>query len=315
MDTLYLKEEEVAALITVRETIDVLDQVFRDQATGSAINNPRNRLKMPGATLHMMPGAIPGYFGYKMYTSSAGRLQFLFFLFSEKTDMLAMMEANTLGQIRTGAASGLATRFMAAPEASEAVLFGAGWQAQTQLLAIDAARNLKRVWIVSRDATRREEFIQKMQPQVKAKLEPAASPEAAVGASQIVTTITSTREPVVLGKWLQAGTHINAAGGNLLLRREVDDDAVMRSNRVVVDSIDQAKLEAGEFVGVIESGRRHWDDFVELRDVVAGFKPGRANAREITLFKSLGLAIEDVAIAKVIYERAVKQGMGSRLKA
>jgi len=96
---------------------------------------------------------------------------------------------------------------------------------------------------------------------------------------------------------------------------EIDDDAVMRSNRVVVDSIDQAKLEAGEFVGVIESGRRHWDDFVEMRDVVAGFKPGRANAREITLFKSLGLAIEDVAIAKVIYERAAKQGMGSRLKA
>ena len=314
MDTLYLKEEEIAELVTVRETIDVLDQVFRDQATGAAINNPRNRLKMPGATLHFMPGAIPGYFGYKMYTSSAGRVQFLFFLFSEKTDLLAMMEANTLGQIRTGAASGLATRIMAIPEASEAVVFGAGWQAQTQLLAIDAARNLKRVRIVNRDAKRREEFMQKMQPQVKAKLEAAGSPEEAIGASQIVTTITNTREPVVLGKWLQPGTHINAAGGNLLLRREIDDDSVMRANRVVVDSIEQAKLEAGEFVGVIESGRRHWDDFLELRDVVAGFKPGRANAREITLFKSLGLAIEDVAVGKLIYERAVKQGLGSRLK-
>jgi alanine dehydrogenase len=314
MDILYLTEEQVAELVTVRETIDVLEQVFRDQATGTAINNPRNRLKMPGTTLHMMPGAIPGYFGYKTYTSSAARLQFFFFLFSDKTDLLAMMQANTLGQIRTGAASGLATRMMATAEASEAVLFGAGWQAQTQLLAIDAARNLKRVWIANRDAKRREEFIQKMQPQVKAKLESASSPEAAVGASQIVTTITSTREPVVLGKWLQPGTHINAAGGNLLLRREIDDEGVMRANRVVVDSIEQAKLEAGEFVGVIESGRRHWDDFIEMRDVVAGYKPGRANAREITLFKSLGLAIEDVAIGKLIYERAVKQGVGSRLK-
>src|SRR5438874_11489322 len=129
MDILYLKEEQVAGLVTVPETIDVLDQVFRDQATGGAINNPRNRLKMPGSTLHFMPGAIPGYFGYKMYTSSARRVQFLFFLFSEKTDLLAMMEANTLGQIRTGAASGLATRIMAVPEASEAVVFGAGWQA------------------------------------------------------------------------------------------------------------------------------------------------------------------------------------------
>jgi ornithine cyclodeaminase/alanine dehydrogenase-like protein (mu-crystallin family) len=315
MDTLYLKEADVAELVNVRETIDVLDQVFRDQAAGGAINNPRNRLKMPGATLHLMPGAVPGYFGYKSYTSFPGRVQFFFFLFSEKTDLLAMMEANTLGQIRTGAASGLATRLMANPDASEAVLFGAGWQAQTQLLAMDAVRNLKRVWVSNRDARRREEFIQKMQPQVNAKLEAATSPEEAVAASQIVTTITNTREPVVLGKWLQPGTHINAAGGNLLLRREVDDDAVMRSNRVVVDSIEQAKLEAGEFVGVIESGRRHWDHFIEMRDVVAGFKPGRVNAREITLFKSLGLAIEDVAIGKLIYERAVKQGRGSRLKA
>jgi ornithine cyclodeaminase/alanine dehydrogenase-like protein (mu-crystallin family) len=314
MDILYLREEEIAELVTVPDAIDVLEQVFRDQATGGAINNPRNRLKMPGTTLHLMPGAIPGYFGYKTYTSSAAGVQFFFFLFSEKTDLLAMMQANTLGQIRTGAASGLATRLMATAEASEAVLFGAGWQAQTQLLAMDAVRNLKRVWIANRDAKRREEFIQKMQPQVKAKLEAAATPEAAVAASQIVTTITSTREPVVLGKWLQAGTHINAAGGNLLLRREVDDDAVMRSTRVVVDSIEQAKLEAGEFVGVIESGRRHWDDFIEMRDVVAGYKPGRTNTREITLFKSLGLAIEDVAIGKLIYERAVKQGVGSRLK-
>jgi len=314
MNTLYLKEEDVAALVTVRETIDLLDQVFRDYATGAAINNPRNRLKMPGATLHMMPGAIPGYFGYKTYTSSAAGVQFFFFLFSEKTELLAMMEANTLGQIRTGAASGLATRIMASADASEAVLFGAGWQAQSQLLAIDAVRNLKRVWISNRDARRREEFIQKMQSQVKAKLEAATSAEAAVAGSQIVTTITNTREPVVLGKWLQPGTHINAAGGNLLLRREIDDEAVMRANRVVVDSIEQAKLEAGEFVGVIESGRRHWEDFIEMRDVAAGFKPGRANSREITLFKSLGLAIEDVAIGKLIYERAVKQGIGTGLK-
>ena len=118
----------------------------------------------------------------------------------------------------------------------------------------------------------------------------------------------------MLGKWLQPGTHINAAGGNLLLRREIDDEAVMRANRVVVDSVEQAKLEAGEFLGVIESGRRHWEDFIEMRDVAAGFKPGRANSREITLFKSLGLAIEDVAIGKLIYEPAVKQGIGTRLK-
>ena len=314
MDTLYLKEDEIAGLATVPETIDILDRVFRDQAAGGAINNPRNRLRMPGGTLHLMAGAVPGYFGYKVYTSTAGKLQFFFFLFSENTDLLAMIEANTLGQIRTGAATGLATRILANPDAAEAALFGAGWQAQTQLLAIDAVRKLKRVRVVNRNPQRREAFIQKMQPQVKAKLEAAASAEEAVASSQIVTTITNTREPVVLGRWLQPGAHVNTAGGNTLLRREIDDDAVMRANRVVVDSIEQAKLEAGEFVGVIESGRRHWEDFIELRDVVAGLKPGRTSSTDITVFKSLGLAIEDVAIGKLVYERAVKQGIGRRLK-
>jgi alanine dehydrogenase len=314
MDTLYLREEDVAQLINVPETIDLLHQVFRDQASGAAINNSRNRLRMPGATLHFMAGAIPGYFGYKTYTSAAGRLQFTFMLFAENTDLVAMMEANTLGQIRTGAASGLATRLLAPEDASEAVLFGAGWQAQTQLLAVDAVRKLKRVFVVNRDPQKREAFFKKMQPQVQVKLESAASAEEAVRSSQIVTTITNTREPLVLGRWLQPGTHINAAGGNMLVRREIDDDAVVRANRVVVDSIEQSKLEAGEFVGSIESGRRHWDDFIELRDVVAGFKPGRTKNDDITLFKSLGLAIEDVAIAKVVFERAMKEGLGRRVK-
>src|SRR5207244_109379 len=103
-----------------------------------------------------------------------------------------------------------------------------------------------------------------------------------------------------------------AAGGNMLLRREIDDEAVLRSNRIVVDSIEQSKIESGEFVGVIETGRRHWEDFVELRDVVAGLKRGRTNPSEITLFKSLGVALEDVAIGKVVYERAVERGIGTR---
>jgi ornithine cyclodeaminase/alanine dehydrogenase-like protein (mu-crystallin family) len=115
----------------------------------------------------------------------------------------------------------------------------------------------------------------------------------------------------LLGKWLQPGTHVNAAGGNLLLRREIDDEAVLRASRVVVDSVEQAKIEAGEFVSVIETGRRHWDEFIELRDVCAGTKPGRTSPSHITLFKSVGLAVEDVAIAKLVYERAVAQKMGT----
>ena len=314
MKILYLKEEEVSRLVTVNEVIDLLDVTFRDQAAGRAFTNPRNRLRMPGGMLHVMAGAIPGYFGYKAYATGGGKAQFFFYLFEAKTfQMVAMMEASTLGQIRTGAATGLATRILSNPEASHVALFGAGWQAETQLLAMDAVRSLKQVWVVNRNTERRQEFIKKMRPRVKVALVPASSAEEAVRSSQIVTTITSSREPVFKGEWLVEGAHVNAAGGNLLLRREVDDETVMRASRVVVDSIEQAKIEAGEFVGVIESGRRRWENFVELREVVAGWKPGRTNSSDITFFKSLGLAAEDVAIGKLLYERATERGGGRQI--
>jgi ornithine cyclodeaminase/alanine dehydrogenase-like protein (mu-crystallin family) len=262
-----------------------------------------------------MAGAVPGYFGYKAYAVGPGRAEFFFFLFdANSAALLAMMKADTLGQTRTGAATGLATQLLSNTDSREAVLFGAGWQAESQLLAMDAVRELQTVHVVSRNAARREAFIRKMQPQVKAKLLNAESAERAVRSSQILTTITTSREPVVKGEWLQPGTHINAAGGNALLRRELDDEAVLRSDRLVVDSLEQSKIEAGEFVGVIQTGRRHWENFVELRDVAAGTKAGRTNVSEITFFKSLGIAMEDVAIAKLVYERAMKRGVGRQIE-
>src|SRR5262252_934571 len=146
MKTLYLKEAEVEQLASVPEVIDALDAAFRNQAIGKAWTNNRNRLRLPGTTLHMMAGAIPGYFGYKAYTVTAGKAKFFFFLYSaETTDLLAMIEADALGQKRTGAASGLATRLLAKQDARVATFFGAGWQAQSQLLAIDSVRELKQV--------------------------------------------------------------------------------------------------------------------------------------------------------------------------
>src|SRR2546422_5377189 len=137
MKTLYLKEDDVEQLVTIPEVIDALDRAFRDQAAGGAWTNARNRLRLPGITLHMMAAAIPGYFGYKAYTVSAGKARFYFFLYSAETaEMLAMMEADTLGQKRNGAATGLATRILSNPGANRATLFCAGWQAGDQLLAM-----------------------------------------------------------------------------------------------------------------------------------------------------------------------------------
>jgi alanine dehydrogenase len=152
-----------------------------------------------------------------------------------------------------------------------------------------------------------------MRGRVRAELVASGSAEEAVRSSQIVTTITSSREPVLRGEWLQKGAHVNAAGGNMLIRREIDDEVVLRAERLVVDSVDQCKIESGEFISAIETGKRHWEEFVELRDVVAGFKPGRQTPSDITLFKSGGIALEDVAIGKIVYERAVERGIGKIL--
>ena len=141
MGPLFLTEDDVRSVVSVPETINALRDAFLDQHRGAAAVNPRQRLRIPGITLHMLAGAIPGYFGYKAYTSAATGTRFYFHLFDAKSsEMLAIMQADSLGQLRTGAATGLATALLASPSADTAVLFGAGWQAESQLLAMCAAQ-------------------------------------------------------------------------------------------------------------------------------------------------------------------------------
>ena len=311
MPTLFIREEEVAELVSIHDAIQVLDRAFRDQSAGQAFTNPRSRLRVPGAMLHLMAGAIPGYFGYKAYTVAAGKARFYFHLFDSRAgELLALMEADRLGQIRTGAATGLATSLLSRPDAHCLALIGAGWQAQTQLEAIAAVRELDSVLVVSRSSETRDRFIQNMRERVAARLIASSGAEDAVRSADIVVTITSSKTPVLQGAWLRIGTHINAAGSNLIVKREIDEETVLRADRVAVDSIEQARIECGEFLPLIESGRRHWEDFAELKDVVAGFRGARQSPEEITLFKSLGLALEDVALGRLVYERAKARGVG-----
>jgi ornithine cyclodeaminase/alanine dehydrogenase-like protein (mu-crystallin family) len=313
MSPLFLKEEAVAGLVSVAETIDVLEAAFAEQTTGRATTLPRRRLATDRLFLHMLAGAVPGYFGYKTYATGKGKPRFYFYLYeSETADMVAIMQADALGQIRTGAATGLATRLLARKDVKVATLFGAGWQAESQLVAMDAVREMEKVWIVNRTPEKAAAFIEKMSPLVRARLEAAPSPEAAVRESQVVTTITGSRQPVLLGKWLEPGTHVNAAGGNMILRREVDSETIFRSDRLVVDSIEQARVEGGELIPTLGHGRRHWDELVELKDVVNGYG-GRKSDDDITFFKSQGIGMEDVALGALIYERAREKGLGQQL--
>ncbi len=313
MTPLFLTDNEIAGLVSVSDAIGVLRKSFRQQARGEATSSPRHRLATGTAFLHMLAGAVPGYFGYKAYVTSRARSQFMFYLFDSNTcEQLSIMEADRLGQIRTGAATGIATECLAREDVSVATMFGAGWQAESQLLAMAEVRDLSLVWIVNRNLERAKRFIERMGPQVQAEVRPAVSAEDAVRESGLVTTITNSREPVLFGDWVGAGTHVNAAGGNMWLRREVDADLILSADRLVVDSIEQARVECGEFLPVLVPGRRHWDEVQELKDIVSD-RCGRETPEERTLFKSLGIGLEDVALGALAYQRAREQGVGRKV--
>ncbi|HWP49968.1 MAG TPA: ornithine cyclodeaminase family protein [Candidatus Limnocylindrales bacterium] len=313
---LFLRETDIHQLLTMEDTLPIVEEVFRQQGLGTAINRPRFRVRLPEGVLHIMPAATPVFksLGFKAYTTFRGGARFLFFLYHSDTgELLAIMEANRLGQMRTGAATGIATKYMARPEARTVGIFGAGWQAQTQLLAVCAVRKIQTVKVYSRTPETRRTFSQEMASRLKVNVQPVDSPEEVVRGSDIIITITSAREPVFKGEWLEPGVHLNVAGSNSAIRREVDDETIRRSDFIVVDSKEDGMIESGDLIIPIEKGILHWGQVRELGDIVAGYMPGRRTPEEITLFKSNGLAIEDVAVAVKLYELAKAKGVGMEL--
>ncbi len=313
---LYLTEQDVTSLLTMQDALQAVETAFKAQATGDATNEARRRVRANNAILMTMSGAIASLnvFGLKAYSVARGKARFHVSLYDTTTGaMLALIEADKLGQMRTGAASGIATKYLARQEAKTVGIYGTGWQAQSQLAAVCGVRQIESVKVYSRSEEKRNQFCTTMHQQLGiANITPVAEPEAAAQAD-ILITITSAREPVLKGAWLQAGTHINAAGGNSILRSEVDDDVIKRAHFIAVDSKDQARMEAGEFVFPVEKGLLTWERVQEVCHVVNGTAQGRKNPADITLFKSLGLAIEDVATAALIYRQAVAQKIGKEL--
>src|SRR5262249_5938765 len=213
-------------------------------------------------------------------------------------------------QMRTGAASGVATKYMARPDAAEVGLFGSGKQARTQLLAVCQVRRVRRVHVYSPHAEHRKAFAAAMSEQCQAEAVPVAGPQLAAEAKDVVITATTSREPVLYGQWLAQGTHVNAIGSNFLGKAELDVVAVRRCADVVVDSKDQARLEAGDFQQAFEDGSLHWSDVRELGQVIVGRYPVRKHAHDVTLFQSLGIAVEDEAVAAAVDRTALAAGVG-----
>jgi ornithine cyclodeaminase/alanine dehydrogenase-like protein (mu-crystallin family) len=263
--------------------------------------------------LHVLPAAAKtlGVIGYKAYVTTRAGARFHVTIYDGKTgEMIAVMQADYLGQVRTGAASAVATKHLARKDSSTAGILGAGRQARTQLLGVSKVRKLTRAVVWGPTEERRAAFAREMSEACGFEVVPAASPEEAARGMDVICTATSAREPVLLGQWLSPGQHVNAIGSNFLAKAEIDADVVKRSNVVTIDSKDQGRLEAGDLVAALDQGVIEWIDVAELGRVVAMRAPGRQAAEDITLFKSLGIGLEDIAVAMKVYQKAKEAGVG-----
>jgi ornithine cyclodeaminase/alanine dehydrogenase-like protein (mu-crystallin family) len=313
MSVLYLTEDEVARLVTMDLALEAVAAAFRKLGCDEGENIPRRRCQTDQVMLHVLPAAAKtlGAIGLKAYTTTKSGSSFQVFLFDPKLGGLtAILEADVLGQFRTGAASGVATKKLARPDAATVGCIGTGKQARTQVLAVCKVRPVKSVFVYGRESDHRREFAARLSTETGVNVEPVESAEAAVRGRDIVITATNAREPVLRGEWLAPGCHVNLIGSNFLARTESDVEVFRRASLVTVDSKEQARLEAGDFVAAMSAGALQWSDVLEFAPVLVGRYPGRESPEAITIFKSLGLGIEDVALAVKIVERAKQQGLG-----
>jgi ornithine cyclodeaminase/alanine dehydrogenase-like protein (mu-crystallin family) len=314
---LLLSEADVRQILTMEMALEAVEAGLRSMGLDEVSNIPRSRCQTDHAMLHVLSAGAKrlGYLGYKAYVTSKRETHFQVGLYDGKTaTLLALMEADYLGQMRTGAASGVATKYMARPESSEVGVFGAGKQARTQLLAVSKVCKLTHAHVYSPNAEHRHRFAEEMSKLCGIDVVPAQHPEMAAEDKDIIITATTSREPVLNGHWISDGTHLNVIGSNFLGKAEVDVFTLQRCETIVVDSKEQARLEAGDFVQALEDGAIHWSDIWELCHVIVGRYPGRSHPQDVTLFKSLGIAIEDVAVAGRVYERARAMGLGKEVK-
>jgi alanine dehydrogenase len=312
--TLLLTEADVRSLLTMPIALEIVGESLREQGNGELILHPRRRIKLPdGALLHYMAAADPihGYIGMKLYTVAQGVARFVIPLFRSTTgEMAALIEADALGQLRTGAATGVATKYLANQNARTAGIIGTGYQARTQLEAVAAVRRLRSVRAFGRDPERREKFCREMTERIGVAVEPMNSGEETVRGADIVVTATSATKIVLEGAWLVPGMHINAMGANWPQKRELDAAAVDRASKIVVDSVEQSRMEAGDLIQAFAEDETRWSAVQELSQIVAGKEPGRNSPDQITLFKSNGIATWDLAAAVRVYEMAVARNMG-----
>jgi ornithine cyclodeaminase/alanine dehydrogenase-like protein (mu-crystallin family) len=302
---IYVKENDVAEFLDMPSAIQALRDAFvaRARALAEAVIVPRTRWVFGDKRLNVMGGGLTTQQRYalKSYGSSAYHV----LLYGPK-GLLAIVESNNLGQIRTGAATGVATEKMTRAGAGKVALIGTGRQARTQALALKAVGRLNALAVSGRDRGRLETFCAKLKDELGVPVRAAASGEDAVAGADIVVAATNSAVPVVMNAWVKPGTHVVGMGANAANRREIDAEIVLRASLLVTDDVEQAKMEAGEFIDLTKAGKLDWNRVKPLHEIMAA--SGAQPDGGITLFKSLGVGLEDAAVASVIYDRAMASG-------
>ena len=313
---LFLKDEDVAQCVTMDAMLEAIESMQRQYGDGQAHNMTRRKIIADSGMLSVMGGGLfhQGLLGVKTYTVVKGAYSFQVSLYDANTgELLLYTQANRLGQLRTGATTGVAVKHLANPEDATVGIIGTGGQAPTQLEALSKVRGIKKIKAYSRTQERREEFACRMTDTIGVEVSAVASNEDAVRDSDIVLCIAATMDPVVEGAWLKDGSTLIGAGPTTWRAREVDEAVITRAGKLIVDSTEQAAIEAGDLCSAVDKGIIQWSKVHELRHIVSGAVTGRDSKDQLVYAKIMGTGVADVAAAKLAYDSAKAAGLGTEI--
>ena len=313
---LFLKDEDVAQCVTMDTMLEAIESMQRQYGDGQAHNMTRRKIIADSGMLSVMGGGLfhQGLLGVKTYTVVKGAYSFQVSLYDANTgELLLYTQANRLGQLRTGATTGVTVKHLANPEDATVGIIGTGGQAPTQLEALSKVRGIKKIKAYSRTQQRREEFARRMTDTMGVEVSAVTSNEDAVRDCDIVICIAATMDPVVEAAWLKDGSTLIGAGPTTWRAREVDEAVITRAGKLIVDSTEQAAIEAGDLCSAVDKGIIQWSKVHELRHVVSGAVTGRDSKDQVVYAKIMGTGVADVAAAKLAYDSAKAAGLGTEM--
>ena len=314
---LFLRDEEVSRAVTMDDMLPAIESMQGHFGRGEAMILPRRKIIASGGMLAVMGGGLfyDGVLGVKTYTVVRGTYSFQVRLYAADTGrLMCYTQANRLGQLRTGATTAVAVKYLSNSDAATVGIIGTGYQAPTQLEAVSKVRSIKSVKAFSRSAENRDAFARSMSDSLGLDVASAAGHQEVVEGSDIVICIAAATEPVMNGEWLATGATLVGAGPTTWRIREVDDATLVRADKIFVDSAEQVRDEAGDMASAVDRGLLQWSQLLELRHAVAGTLTGRDNHSQIVYAKMMGTGVADVAAAKLAYDKATDMGLGTEME-